>query len=303
LQHSIFFDGVVTHGDGGKHVFTFGGGKIIVGRSLTDEEWLSYRDAAALLYSFGAGVDLLNDSVANYNEFVEPFNALQGIETDDAQSDARGRDLARQINRRLLNYLSSTRLFLDYSESRLKRTYGKTSDEVVVFKELCKMIFDTDFSYRFAYKLRNYTQHFGLPITRAERTGKLESSPDSASIFTTRIAFNVPELLSRGKDVWGPVRKDLQASPPDLDVASVLRGVPATLALIMRGLLRIEGEHLLDAARVVRETLRTEGHRLRSSVVGEWQDRDDKTGVTYDDPPLRVLDYLARNLEAPATPV
>jgi hypothetical protein len=67
------------------------------------------------------------------------------------------------INRFILNLLSSIRTYLDHTETRLNRNFGKSSEEYKLFETLKSECFDSSFSYGFLYKLRNYSQHCGLP--------------------------------------------------------------------------------------------------------------------------------------------
>jgi len=92
------------------------------------------------------------------------------------------------LNRRLSNLLSSIRLFLDHSEFAFKRKYGKKSEEVEAFKKYASEKYDSSFSYRFVYKLRNYVQHCGIPIGSA-------NSIEDDSGFRATYWFNPQELL------------------------------------------------------------------------------------------------------------
>jgi len=306
VQHSIVFgeriEGLGPDAYGPKRIFTFAEGEIAAGRVLTEDEWQDYWAAASFLYSFGGGIQLLDDSVANYNEFVETFNALQRSIVEGVNSSQRGRDLTRLINRRLSNYLSSMRLFLDYTEWRLKRTYGAVGHEVTEFKSVCSGLFDGDFSYRFAYKLRNYAQHFGMPIGSVAATEKIVPGPREGRACSTTVAFDVEGLLLNGRDVWGPVQKDLEARAPSIDVASVMRDVPKALNSIQDRLVVIERERLLSSETVVGATLGVDGGSLRSMAVGEYEDHGDRTGITFDDPPAEVIEYLALHLDRSTGP-
>lgn len=306
MQHSIVFGGPIAGLSpstfGCKRIFTFAEGEIIAGRHLTEDEWQGYWAAASLLYSFWTGIQLLDDTVANFKEFVEPFNVLQRSTVDDSGSGQRGRELTRVINRRLSNYLSSMRLFLDYAECRLKRTYGADSHEIAEFETVCSDLFDDDFSYRFAYKLRNYAQHFGMPIGTVAATGKIVPGSPESRAYSTTVAFNVEELLRNGRGKWGPVKKDLQARAPSIDVASVMRDVPKALNSIQNRIIGVEQERLLSCASLVRATLEVDGGGLRSTVVGHYEDHGDRTGITFDDPPAEAIEYLAQRLNQPTKP-
>lgn len=50
--------------------------------------------------------------------------------------------------------------FLDHTEKLLKKTYGKTSEAVLIFKKGTHNAYDTCAEYAFMYHLRNSMQHF-----------------------------------------------------------------------------------------------------------------------------------------------
>ena len=306
MQHSIVFgeriDQLGPDAYRCKRVFTFSKGGVAAGTVLSEGQWEDYRAAASSLYAFGGGTQLLADSSANFNEFAGAFNELQQSMVEDPASGPRCRELTRLINRRLSNYLSSMRLFLDYTERRLKRTYSPESHEVAEFKAVCSGIFDSDFSYRFAWKLRNYAQHFGMPIGTVTSTEKIVPGPREGRACSTTVAFDVEGLLLNGRGRWGPVQKDLEARAPSIDVASVMRDVPKALNSIQDQLVVIEREQLLSSETVVRATLGVDDGSLRSMAVGEYEDHGDRTGITFDDPPAEVIEYLAPRLDRSTGP-
>lgn len=89
---------------------------------------------------------------------------------------------ARQsINRRLVNLLTSTRLYTDHIQQNIKLCIAQDSNFKV--KKLMAKQYDENFSYRFMEALRNYVQHCGLAIhyfstpirwTSQDNSGELE---------------------------------------------------------------------------------------------------------------------------------
>lgn len=72
--------------------------------------------------------------------------------------------LSLDINRVLLNFLASVRMYLDHTETYIKRRYGDNSPNWMNYKDACSKAYDEIFSYRFLSQLRNYAQHCGLPV-------------------------------------------------------------------------------------------------------------------------------------------
>lgn len=68
----------------------------------------------------------------------------------------------------LLKYLASFKSVLDHWETHLKRLYGNDSKQVKDFKVSTAVEFDSYFSYRFVYELRNFTLHCKFPISKVQ---------------------------------------------------------------------------------------------------------------------------------------
>jgi len=69
-----------------------------------------------------------------------------------------------EVNKLVLNLLSSFKFFIDNGETFIKRTYGKQSMESHNYSNFLSSQYDNLFGYRFLYKLRNYSIHLGFPI-------------------------------------------------------------------------------------------------------------------------------------------
>ena len=69
-----------------------------------------------------------------------------------------------EINRNLLNYLATQNSYLDHTEKYLKNIFSENSIEFEEYKKRQSYFFDSFFSYRFFYHLRNYSVHYGYSI-------------------------------------------------------------------------------------------------------------------------------------------
>jgi len=107
-------------------------------------------------YNFQKTVDFHN---GDFRDFIE--NMTEPIKTDKNEYT----HIKIEINRILLNYLSSFRMLIDHSERLIKKRFGKDSKDFLKFKKTLKNIYDNHFEYRFIYKLRNFCQHCGIPVT------------------------------------------------------------------------------------------------------------------------------------------
>lgn len=256
-------------------------------RLLSNREWEVYQNATRIINEFGRGDDLLIASENNYEEFAKAYLELRSHQVDDPQSRDIGPMLALEINRKLTNYLSSFRLYLDYCESRLKRRYGKDSIEVREFKKACSTAFDTSFPYRFISKLRNFSQHFGMPIGHIRGRGSIIESENPE--YSNEICFDTKELLQIGGDLWGPVRRDLSTAPELIEVGPVMAMASGHLRDIREELIRVEMPHLrsagIDMLRVLADALDGDGR----PTVGMWENHSGRLGIRLFDPPFSTL--------------
>ncbi len=151
------------------------------------------------------------------------------------------------FNRLFLNYLSSLRTFLDHNEVAIKRKFGKESNEVEKFKNITKNCFDSYFSYRFLYKLRNYSQHIGLPIDEIEISATKQ--PDETFKGYAKIGF-LSETLLEKYDGWGVVKKDLK-SKKEISVTPLLNEMSSLLIEFWNSMINIYAGRLFDSVQII----------------------------------------------------
>jgi hypothetical protein len=129
-------------------------------RPLEDFEYQQFVTARSKLFEFSRRQDLFRLVYANYLEYKNALNEYFNIHCKKFGIDVSYfEDTIFNINRLVLNFLSAIRTFLDHAETYIKRTYGKESDQLKIFNNFRRSCYDTYFSYRFLYKLRNYSQH------------------------------------------------------------------------------------------------------------------------------------------------
>lgn len=103
-----------------------------------------------------------------------------------------------EVNRHILNYLSSTRTYIDHVARLLKKI--NLSEE---FELKISNIYDENFSYRFYSRLRNYSQHKGIPLTYV--SCEVINNDVSKMIYAYDINFLMNDYNS-----WSSVKEDLK---------------------------------------------------------------------------------------------
>lgn len=275
------------------------GPEFITVRRIDDEEWDDISIALSFVSSLGTGAKLLDASVANYNEFVDAFNGYHLAGRSGVEEAVRVA-FSDLINRRLSSYLSSMRMFLDYSEFRFKQFHSIHEDKIAAFSSLRSRLFDTNFAYRFAYKLRNYSQHFGFPVGDIAFSEQLVDGSVDEIASSAKVVFSTVELLAVGGDCWGPVRKDLREHPDGLDVGSVMKAVPPAISTLWAEILRIESDYIAGTRMLLENAFFDPQERPGTAIVGEWLDVGGHLGLRYDPMPVEVLKRLERECPPPS---
>lgn len=191
--------------------------KFIPIRELNNAEYEEYERTIECLTDFSSELQLFTIVYMNYNDhkkilnqYFEDFTNIPSMRISQIES------MNLNINRYILNFLSSVRTYLDHSKTNLKKRNEKDSQRVGLFESACNNAYESHFSYRFLYKLRNYTQHFGMPVGKLSlQKSLIPSSNDIHHSFV--VEFNRDELLRYDK--WGPqLKSEIQKLPPTFEI-------------------------------------------------------------------------------------
>lgn len=189
-------------------------------RDLTEEEYKEYQKASTCLFSFSSDQQLYTIVTLNYDDFLNTIKeyAMRYAENPQNLNFITMERMYLNINRHILNFLSSVRSFIDHNETNLKQQYGDDSEEFKQFQNICRNAYDNNFSYRFLSKLRNYTQHCGMPLGRLTLSSK-EDPPRSGKIYhSMKAKFNRKELLKY--DSWGKtLKEEISRLPEEFDIS------------------------------------------------------------------------------------
>lgn len=155
----------------------------------------------------------------NYDDLINKIQSATDELAQGINNTSEQQYLHLEINRLILNLLSSIRTYLDHTETRFKREYGIESAEFNIFKTATSKAYDENFSYRFLYKLRNYSQHCGLPA------GSLKAhsfSENGVSKYVLELSLLRDELLKNFE--WGnPITKELKKQEQIFDIISLIK--------------------------------------------------------------------------------
>jgi hypothetical protein len=206
-------------------------------------------------------------------------------------------DLHEQANRQLrtwlFNWLLSFRAYLDHTQRRLTKRYGKNSAQLKAFKDATAAEFDGHWSYRFMYKLRDYAQHCDFPsldLSVREKNPK----PGTLNIEVA-LEFDRDELLGSWDD-WTPhVEPELQAQPEKFPAAAHLDVVMDCMDRIEMVVERVEDTFIQTQRDLIGEVVGKAQTKSGTPLLFEQRMKDDRIeGMTF----VNIPDWLITAAES-----
>lgn len=203
----------------GKKLGTIGDGNIITTfRELTDKEYADYKSNLQILLDFSNKQQLFTIVGLNYEELKNAISKyFIEFKKNPSMNWVRMERILMDINRLLLNFLSAFRTLLDHMEYTLKKNYGDESEDFKKFKDLCSEQYDQYFSYRFLYKLRNYAQHCGMPVSSVTINSKIINK-ESGEVQDYLAVFIDRDILLNNYDSWGLIKDQIKNLPSKVEV-------------------------------------------------------------------------------------
>ncbi len=217
-------------------------------KELSEDEYNKYSSIIINLMKLENEQGLYKIIVLNYNDFIAKTNlSIKNINLSDMESFS---IFYLDINRHILNVLSSIRTYLDHTETRLKKEFGKNHTITNKFKELVKKAYDENFSYRFLYKLRNYSQHCGLPAGSLKTT----ASNDGGFKEVLTLALVRDDLLNN-YDSWSIVKEEIKNKDEEFDIINLLKDKVEILKNINEEISKLVYNEYFDEANSLMELL------------------------------------------------
>jgi hypothetical protein len=125
-----------------------------------------------------------------------------------------------EINQRILNILNSIKSYEEHIRYKVSKLWGSDSEQLKKYEEIDRSLYDQFFSYRFLKRLRNYAQHYDMPI-------KYISYPAMSVSFDPRqIAFTVTAMTPKKDlleyDGWSTVKQDIKKQDEKIDINLII---------------------------------------------------------------------------------
>lgn len=185
----------------------------------------------------------------NYDRLLEGIRAIisdyekgQGLVRTKLE---RSLEDMTEVARLVANFLASCRSFLDQTSHALSAKHGEQSAERTAFLALTSRHFDEEFAYRFASKLRNYSQHFGLPLSSLRVSGS--ATPDGFE-FKALVAIKGASLLEERFDWGARLRQEIAEQDAEFDLMPLLASYMDAMKSLCRHVIAARSKDLFVAA-------------------------------------------------------
>ena len=229
--------------------------KVDLRSELTQAEISEYEEAERTLLTVRANAELFHILVWNLEEFI------RGIASHLRAYATRNMDTGPprlphlDINRLALNCLSSMRTYLDHLETSIAKRHGAESANLKNFRQYCAEAYDSQFSYRFLYRLRNYAQHCGLPIGQITFSTRPSEQDASVPLHSLQIAVLRDRVLSEFD--WGSLKEEVVAQQPTIDISYHMTETMGALELINSRVMEDELPSLVESAERIHDLVGT----------------------------------------------
>lgn len=132
-------------------------------------------------------------------------------------------DKMHSINRKIINLLTTCRLYIDQVSHNINEIYGSNSQQTQMFKSQLSREYDSVFGYQVMEAMRNYVQHRNLPINQIDTNMRwIEIEDKKFCKHTVKLNIDVEELL-KDKKFKASVLSKLQEQGSSVEFIPLMR--------------------------------------------------------------------------------
>jgi len=191
-------------------------------RELSLEEIKQFNESVNALSDFNRTYSLFEMCEENYNALENYYHELSSITGGNQQT---WHMVIIKWCTFTSNYLSSFRMFIDHHETTLEKSSDPSNNLYDKFKKITAYHYDSYFSYRFLWNLRNYIQHCGFPACSWELSELKEGLKKGQT--QVKIIYNRDGLL-QGFD-WKNLATELESQPSNIEVMPLIRELNSSI--------------------------------------------------------------------------
>lgn len=249
--------------------------------------------------------DLVSILEANFIQFQHSFSELPKEFNPQNFDREKKLNALFNVNRHAANVLMAFRLFLDHTETRLKRSYGENSEMFEHFDGTTSHFYDETDDYSIIYQLRNFVLHVGKPIT-ATATAKLQDK--SEQTYNSELSWYLDrDALLNKFDGWKEIeKKKLKEQPKEINPLKLFESAVKYIKCIDEQVRSKEKAILRDDAKKLMNLFDNEIDKAINFAVGLAKIDDDNgkmeaTLTKFPFGPLLDLGFEFENVNKPAS--
>lgn len=232
-----------------------GNKNIKVIREINDTEYKDYKKADNYLKNFNYKQRLFTIVLWNYNDFQNLLDRyLEEYTKNQSMNSFRAEKTLLDIDRHILNYLSSFHTFVNHNTIIIHKSYGENSQKFKDFKKVRSNTFDDHFSYRFLYKLRNYAQHCGMPVGTITFDSKIVDSQSTGIHHSLIVNFDRDELLNN-YDKWGKLIPEIQELPQQFEIKPLIDELMKCIERINYFIIKEDLPELIQSVQFIKQLI------------------------------------------------
>ncbi|HZW12891.1 MAG TPA: hypothetical protein VFF81_06840 [Noviherbaspirillum sp.] len=206
----------------------FGSSKFVL---ISEQEYANLRSGRDVLLEslfIEEKFDLVVDNYLEFETYLLDLTAremVRGVQTWTAFQGERG-----QVNRRIVNLLSSCRLYLDHTQHHLNNLGTAGKEAATIIKPFISAQYDSSLGYRAMEALRNYVQHRGYPIHGVTYSANWINDREKLLYGVT--PYIMPAQLKEDGKFKASVLEELGSLGDRIDIKSLMREYIEGLAKI-----------------------------------------------------------------------
>jgi hypothetical protein len=198
------------------------------------------------------------------------------------------------LDRQLVNLLSSMRLYLDHTDHGLSTMFGNPSDQLESVKKFKNTLYDKHVGYRLLEALRNHVQHCGLPIhSISYNQSRVETRRKDIFVQVSvqpRLDFN--ELASN-HGFKASVLKEIQQLDEKIDLRPFAREYISCLVQLHSEIRKKISDAVQQNRQVYTVAVQEHSTMDGKAIQHSWFQSSDELGVTGEKVEL-FLEFLER---------
>jgi hypothetical protein len=127
------------------------------------------------------------------------------------------------LNKRLINFLTVSRLYFDHSNHIVSKYFNDTSSEATSIKAYKNKLYDDHFGYRLIEALRNHALHCAFPVNFFSQNSRSSPCTDPSYEEVTIIPILALSAVRENKDFHAKVLNELNTHEENLDLRPPIR--------------------------------------------------------------------------------